>query len=404
MIARRVAFFGVMCGVLIAATYTGERLYVILFAFMASIVCFALLHILFTFLTFRFDQTLSRCVSVKGEEVDLRIALYNESVIPYANLAATYWLPDNLLGEREHVLEGDIPSQGRLSLEVKFPCLFRGEYAPGLTSLRVSDLFGLISIQVPFRRFSYFSPLRLTVRPRVLSFGDDAQVALVRQGRMDAQDVTAQDVSAVRDIRAFRPGDALKWVHFKLSARRRAVLVREFEGSARPKTLLLMDAGRHGREGVRALEIEDTIIEAATALAHYLLEQRAPVRLVAYGTQRYEAQGSEPRDFGPMYAYFTVAAFDGQFPLTDVLAQETAERGQHVIVVTPSLDAGLYGALLALREAGSDVAAIVVATAQERVQGVERLAAELARRGVRCKVLSPGEDFDGARSAIAAFS
>ncbi len=400
MTARRAAYFGLMAGVLVAAMYTGDVFYALIFAFFVALLLFALAHVLYTAASFRFEQSLSSSEAIKGEEVELSIALHNEGVVPYARVCALYWLPDNLTGAPLHMLEGDIPARGILRVSTAFLCTYRGEYAPGLMSLRVTDLFGLIALTIPLRRYTYYKPLRLTVRPRVMSLRDDAQVALIRQGRMDAADVSAQEVSSVRDIRAFRPGDALKWVHFKLSARRRAVLVREFEGSARPKTLLLLDVHRHGREGVKALEIEDAMVEAAAALAHQLLEDRAPVRLAAYGAQRYEAQGDEPRDFGPMYAYFTLAAFDGQYELTDVLALEAHEKGQHVLLITTQLAPKLYGAMLALREAGNDVAAVVVATPSERQNGVDRIAGELSRRGVRCRAISPGEDMGAVRGVL----
>lgn len=400
MTARRAAFFGLTAGVLIAALYTGDRLYVLILAFLLGLLALSLLHILYTLATFRFHQQLSRGAAVKGESVLLTIALYNEGIIPYANVRATYWLPDCLTGAPPHVMEGDIPARSELRHEGAFECAHRGEFNPGLLSVKVSDLFGLITISLPHAKF-VTNPLRLLVRPRVLALSDEARVAMIRQGRMDSQDTVAQEVSAVRDIRAFRDGDPLKWVHFKLSARRRSVVVREFEGSARPNTLLLLDVHAHGREGADALEIEDAMVEATTALAYDMLESRAPVRLVGYGAQRFEANGSEPRDFDTMYAYLTIVKFDGTHALTDVLSLETSGKGQHVLLVTSALEPRLYGAMLALREAGDDVAAVVVATAAERVEGVNRYAAELNRRGVRCRVLSPGEAIGGAPGEVA---
>lgn len=390
MTARRTAFFALTAGVLIAALYTGERLYVIVLFILLALLALAVFHIAYTLHAFSYYQSLSKSAAVKGDSVRLSITLYNEGWIPYGRVRATYWLPDCLRGAPPHVLEGDVPAHGALSCEVDFACLHRGEYHPGLLSVRVSDVFGLFSASMRYEKFSY-QALRLTVRPRVTELSDEARVAMVRQGRMESEDTTAQEVSAVRDIRAYRSGDALKRVHFKLSARRRSALVKEFEGSARPNTLLLLDVQAHGREGAEALEIEDAMVEAATALAHGMLEMRAPVRLVGYGAGRFEAAGSEPRNFDTMYAYLTVVKFDGKYSLTDVLALETSGAGQHVVLITSAIDPKLYGAMLALREAGDDVAAVVAATRAERVDGVDRFAAELNRHGVRCMVISPGD-------------
>ena len=395
MTARRAAFFGLLAGALVAALYTGERLYVMILVIMSSLLLLALGHVFYTLAAFRYQQTLSRSSAMKGDEVHISIVLHNEGIIPFANVRATYWLPDCLRGAPPHRLEGDVPARGELRCEVDFTCLYRGEYNPGLLSVKVSDLFGLLSVSLPYEKFSYQS-LRLIVRPRVTDLSDEARVAMIRLGRMDSEDTTAQEVSSVHDIRAYREGDALKRVHYKLSARRRSVLVKEFEGSARPNTLLLLDVRKHGREAVEALEIEDAMVEAATALAHGMLAVRAPVRLVGYGAHRFEASGSEPRDFDTMYAYLALVQFDGKHALNDVMTLEASSKGQHVLLVTSALDPKLYGAMLALREAGDDVAAVVVATHAERIDGANRYAAELNRRGVRCTILSPGEPLGAA--------
>ena len=50
-----------------------------------------------------------------------------------------------------------------------------------------------------------------------------------------------EDAASPSGVRDWIPGDALKKVHWKLTMRKRELMVRTYEESARPDTLLLVD-------------------------------------------------------------------------------------------------------------------------------------------------------------------
>lgn len=82
------------------------------------------------------------------------------------------------------------------------------------------------------------------------------------------------------ELRDYRPGDPLKQMAWKLSARRDRLIVRELEREVPVRTWLVLDGGsfaRFGAPGERAL---DALIQACGQLARVVLDSRDPVGLL----------------------------------------------------------------------------------------------------------------------------
>ncbi len=82
-------------------------------------------------------------------------------------------------------------------------------------------------------------------------------------------------------VREFRPGDPLRHVHWKTTARRGELVVREFEREAGTPLVVLVDNRvRSDREGRSSLL--DTEARLAASVAHYAHHAGHPVTLAAY--------------------------------------------------------------------------------------------------------------------------
>ena len=58
---------------------------------------------------------------------------------------------------------------------------------------------------------------------------------------MEAMARATEDINSPSDVRTYAPGDPMKKIHWKLSLRKRELLVRRFEEPALPDALVLMD-------------------------------------------------------------------------------------------------------------------------------------------------------------------
>src|SRR5439155_15517711 len=71
------------------------------------------------------------------------------------------------------------------------------------------------------------------------------------------------DPADVRGVRPYRPGDSMRWVHWRSSARRRQLLVREYDAAPSPDLVIVVEPWASGREDPG----ESARLEAALSLA-----------------------------------------------------------------------------------------------------------------------------------------
>ena len=172
------------------------------------------------------------------------------------------------------------PARAQISL----PAPHVGVVDVGIESWVFSDIFGLFEIRVRGGETAQCLALPRDFEVEALHFlsSDDGRALPNR---------TSEDLSSPDDTRAYRAGDPLKRVHWKLSARRRELTVRRYETPAPPDTLILMDCTLPGAadesEENRAI-LRDTLCETALSVAMMQSRDDSPVRMPFYGERTAE--------------------------------------------------------------------------------------------------------------------
>lgn len=139
-------------------------------------------------------------------------------------------------------------------------------------------------------------PSRLTVLPR---HADISSFPLLDSSRRTAWSLAGRSARGggmdFYGVREFQAGDPLRHVHWKTTARRGELVVREFEEEACIPLLILID----NRESAGSSMGEGTLLDIqarlAASMAHYALLYGHPVTMVAYegkGPIHYEVQGA----------------------------------------------------------------------------------------------------------------
>ena len=163
-----------------------------------------------------------------------------------------------------------------------------------------------------------------------------------------------EDASSPSDVRKWQEGDVLKKVHWKLTMRRRELMVRTFEESSRPDTLIVPDLSEIQALPDQALTIEDCVCEACLSQARAQLNEGYPVRMPLLSARPGEPCGQFPQDF-PMFAEALMRVkFDSPFPYEQVLLQmlRRTTRTGGCVLVTPRLTTRVADMALKLSRTG----------------------------------------------------
>ncbi len=260
------------------------------------------------------------------------------------------------------VVEGDAARSVRLSAgeerELRFTlrCTSWGVYTLGTVGVRARDRLRLVTWER-----AYECPQRLKAYPRPLT---------VRQllSPVETQALAGSEVARVKgdgveyaDIRDFVPGDRVRAINWRASARRQRLVVNERHPERNTDVVLFVDSFVDVRGSDRS--VLEEAVRAAAALASRYLERRDRVGLVGFGgvlrwlqpgmgmTQRYRLiETMVETGVEPTYTWRDV----------NLIPVRVLPPAALVLGLTPLVDPRFVAALEDLRARRFDVAVVEV--------------------------------------------
>jgi uncharacterized protein (DUF58 family) len=312
---------------------------------------------------------------LEGDDVPVRVELELESALAPAGIT---------LVERYEKLSArrtELRRDGRhLWARYVLAAVPRGRYRIDEAVVVVEDPFGLER-----REPRLSDPASLVVYPRLVEldrlFSEAGSHA--REGRrVLLQRPTGFDLHSVRD---YVEGDSLRKVHWRSTARRGHLMVKELEDSPRDDVAVVLDAWRGCPRPVF-----DVAVRAAGSILHAYVRRSRRAALVLGGAnleiQRVHAEG----DWRRALELLAGAVADGTEPPWQLLAGERnpATLALDLVVVTPRLDGGLVDRLVQRANARRNTSLVYVDGTHDREPALLRLQSA----GVAVAVLREGDD------------
>lgn len=203
----------------------------------------------------------------------------------------------------------------------------RGLHAFPPLALRSAGPFGLFR-----RRGRLAIPGDLLVYPRY--FPLKRLRLLENRGFTDRHAPRAGSSSEVIGTREYRPGDSLRKIHWRSSARIGSLVVKEFADSDHLTLTVLLDLSTTGSLGQGKFSTFETAVRVATSLGYYATNHNIPFRLLGHS-----AQGTPPAGalswWGALH-YLARAQNDGNKPLAEIVRQLTGLPFVVLLVSNPT--------------------------------------------------------------------
>jgi uncharacterized protein (DUF58 family) len=253
----------------------------------------------------------------------------------------------------------------RLKRNFTFHCTERGYHAFGPISIRTGDGFGLFTRRAKRPNREY-----MIVYPRIYSVAEMRLPAKNPFGDRSAEQRIFEDPMRTIGIREWQPGDGLRRVHWKATARHRQMLSRIYEPSEDPQVLIFLNVStmRHVWQGIIP-ELVERAISVAGSLAAMCVEMRLPVGLIANGFLPGSDQtirllpGRSPKQLVRILELLAaITPFFAQ-PIEELLLREAPRLpwGATIIVVTALVHDELLAALSDLEQAGRQIVLFTLA-------------------------------------------
>lgn len=339
----------------------------------------SLVSMLFNLMQVKVVRSLDADRVAPGTALQAVLAVRHTSWLPLLWVAVTDRFVREQDGEEFRVTKLVFPFLRRnFRVRYRLSGLPRGEYRFAGTVLLAGDLWGLAVKRRLAPSAGGFTVLP-GIRPLVASAvprGKGAEEAAARMIGLGA----AVPGYTVRD---YVPGDPLRSIHWKSSARRGEWMARAQEPAEEPRFMVFLDASASAYRGPHGARLFETGVEWAAGLLQAAAEVRSEAGLAANNRDKLWAPSSVRPDFGQLHLRLAGLHPDGGEPFGQLLAARSEDRlpAAHTFVaVTPALEEGTVEALCRLGATGRK--ALVVHLLGNRVPtAAER---ERKRRLERC--------------------
>jgi uncharacterized protein (DUF58 family) len=235
----------------------------------------------------------------------------------------------------------------------------RGWYTLGPLQITLGDVLSL-------RRVRLTVPAAfVTVYPRIVPLSELGLPAMLSYGPLAGQ--LTEDPARPAGVREYAPGDDVRRLDWKSSARQRSLLVRRADPTIAPETTIALG---FGREDYPAPVLQDALERAVTVAASFgvaLLQRKLPVSLITNGYDPLNHSAGAMIGFGKGDGQRqTLLTLMGRLSVgadVDLFAQiqrQPLPWGGTLILVVADLTLDLLPQVVALRRRGQHVVLVLI--------------------------------------------
>ena len=244
---------------------------------------FAYLQVVKAKLTFSEQSDLRDCE--RDSDVRFTVRFNNASPLFVFRVEACFFISDlygNIASEASTTLALSPHESSDLGFSTKFEHI--GTYTAGLEHIVVHDFLGLFSATVENERRR-----QVNVTPKLQTIDDIRFSADAMQETTKAAKSHVADSMDYSHVREYVPGDPLKTIHWKLSARSDHYLTRLYEVYTNPGVAVLLDFFGPSDEAGELMGMFDCVVESGFSIARHAREKGMDTELI-YVDKRGDAQ------------------------------------------------------------------------------------------------------------------
>jgi uncharacterized protein (DUF58 family) len=341
----------------------------------------------------RLDATFELLVServLQGNTVEAELELRSNHTAGHVQVL--FDLPDGLVSESPNPQILRLEANERRTVEHVFRCRDWGAYLPGDFVVREQDAFGLlvhetaIERRQPLKVYPHGETLRRLLRPMETQAFAGTQVPRTRGEGIE-----------FADLRPFVPGDRVRRINWRATARRGEPWITETHPERNSDVIIFLDTfleARSEEEGT----LDRAVTAAASLVAHYLAEKDR-VGLVSFGgvTNWLTASSGVTQVYRVLDSLLDAEIFlSYAWKDIDLIPVRALPPQALVFALSPLLDERAVRSLLDLRARGYDLTVIEVSPVPFAAPGrseLDRLAHRLwllRREALRSRYLRLG--------------
>ncbi len=240
----------------------------------------------------RYQRIIPHNRAFAGEKMTMTLRLSNDKLLPLPVVEVRDSFPDNVLTDEKHLTPAPFPNYvmihrashlswyERVNWPLEFDAPPRGYYRLGPARLEAGDLFGFFPVDREEEGFD-----SIIVYPRTYELPELGLPSRRPFGERRGVDRIFEDPGRIAGLREYQPGDRMRRIDWKASARHQSLQSRVYEPSSTLHMLVALNVHtlQYTWEGYIP-DLLERLLSAAGSVARYGFEAGYSVGLVANGS------------------------------------------------------------------------------------------------------------------------
>lgn len=324
-----------------------------------------------------YERRIPETRAFAGDRMGMTLRLVNDKLLPIPWLELKDPIPEAIDLKDEHLSPAPGPGQvilqrsthltwyERISYPLSFKAPARGYYRFGPARLTSSDLFGLFPVEQENEDRD-----GIIVYPKTYTLPELGLPAQRPFGERKGRERIFEDPGRIAGLRDYRPGDPMRRIDWKASARRQELQSRVYEPSSTLHLLVALNVHTlaHGLYGYMPEKLEH-LLSVAASVARHGFEDGYAVGLAANGAYPTSDRPMRvPVGRGPDQLMHVLEALAVIGPLTLVPLHAVLDReaqafpfGATLVCVTAQMEPELAASLERIAHAGHAVTVLSLA-------------------------------------------
>lgn len=284
-----------------------------------------------------------------GNSFNLSIELYNSGIFPVPYLMLSTQLSRKLTGESERKKIFSLLPGEKTVVKKEMVCKNKGIYKVGYMELEYGDALGIFNWKMVSD-----SNIMLFVYPRVHDLKHFKIPLRQHFGTAAVRHNAYEDFASIRDIRKYENGDSLKKIHWKVTAHKGELHIKNVELNATADVNVFLDLYEGSYEGDLKDEMEELGAECAASIVRYALNKNMSVSFIAKGDNFTRISGSGISRFGEFLDAITRTEVNGDTPINEIIRHEGQKLnlGATAIIITSSISESMLETMLSYKAKG----------------------------------------------------
>lgn len=224
-----------------------------------------------------------------GDSIKINYKITNTSVVPIFHAVIDFKLDKKMNTEanlREIAYFGNFD---RINFSKDIVCKYRGYYKVGQVRVELYD-----PLMLNKRVINFDKEIDITVYPQIVPIKQKLIQSQDFYGTLKSSRRTIEDRTNIVNIRPYIPGDQLKNIHWKLSAKRDDLQTKEFEQTVSNKLFIMVN----GQSEVNLdLDREELMVSFVLSLIKDVLDEDIKTKVLLNNGHSTVVEGNSRNDF-----------------------------------------------------------------------------------------------------------